>query len=164
MSRIRTATEADLPAVTAIYNQAVLETTATFDLEPRSLEDRRRWLNERDPRHPVLVAEEAGEVVGYASLGPWNRKAAYADTAETSMYVAAPHRGRGVGRALKVALIERARELGMHALIAGVAEGSEASLHLNLSLGFEHVGTLRQVGEKFGRRLDVHLLQLVLED
>ena len=101
-------------------------------------------------------------MVGWASLSRWSERPAYDDTAETSFYVKAEYRGRGIGRALKGAIVAEARRLGFHTLIARVAAESEASLHLNESLGFTHVGTLKEVGKKFGRRLDVHILQMIL--
>jgi L-amino acid N-acyltransferase len=161
--RIRAAEPADAPAIAAIYNEAILTTTATFDTEPKSEEDQRQWFEEHGPRHPVLVAEEDGQVIGWASISRYSDRCAYGDTGETSTYVTESSRGRGVGRALKLALIEEARRLGYYTLIARVADGSEASLHLNESLGFRRVGTLREVGLKFGRRIDVHFLQLMLE-
>jgi L-amino acid N-acyltransferase YncA len=161
---IRRAERADVPAIAAIYNEAILTTTATFDTEPKSLDDRLAWFDARGDRHPVLVAERDGAVVGWSSLSPYSDRCAYDDTAETSFYVAAAHRGRGIGRQLKLATLAEARRLGYHTLIARVAEGSDASLHLNREAGFALVGTLRQVGLKFGRRLDVHILQILLND
>lgn len=115
-----------------------------------------------DGRHPVLVAERDTQVVGWAALSPWSDRPAYADTAESSCYVAEGWRGQGVGRALKERLIEEARRAGLHTILARVAGESAASLHLNESLGFVRIGTMREVGLKFGRRLDVHLMQLLL--
>src|SRR5207302_5439771 len=120
------------------------------------------WFHSHGERHPILVAVRDGTVVGWASLSKWSERPAYDDTAETSFYVKADHRGRGVGRTLKEAIIAEARRLRFHTLIARVAEGSGGSLHLNESLGFVHVGTLKEVGCKFGERLGVHILPLVL--
>ncbi len=159
---IRRATTSDLPAITGIYNDAILNSTATFDTEPKSLEEAAGWLASHGDRYPVLVAELDGEVVGWSSLSQWSDRRAYDGTAETTFYVAAGHRGRGVGRALKAAIIDEARRFGLHSLIARVAEGSDASLHLNESFGFRRVGTLKEVGHKFGRMLDVHILQKML--
>lgn len=161
---IRRATDADLPAMTDIYNEAVRTTTATFDTEPKTIDERRVWFAAHDERHPVLVAECDGRVVGWSSLSRWSDRKAYADTAETTFYVAADSRGRGIGRQLKQAIIDEARRLGFHTLIARVAEESLASLHLNESAGFRRVGTLKEVGRKFGRLLDVHILQLMLNE
>lgn len=160
---IRRATLADAAAIADIYNDAIRTTTATFDTEEKTAEDRETWLRAHDDRHPVFVAERGGSVTGWASLSKWSDRCAYAETAETSFYVAPNHRGGGIGRALKEHLIATARELGMHTLIARVAQESEASLHLNYSFGFVLVGTLREVGWKFGKRLDVHILQLMLK-
>jgi L-amino acid N-acyltransferase len=159
---IRRAGYDDLPAITDIYNEAILTTTATFDTEPKSVEERTDWLQSHDERHPVLVAIVDEKVVGWASLSRWSDRRAYDDTAETTFYVKSRFRGQGVGRKLKDAIIEEARRLRFHTLIARVAEGSEASLHLNESAGFVLVGTLREVGRKFGRLLDVHILQKML--
>jgi len=159
---IRRAEPADAEVIAEIYNEAILTTTATFDTEPKSIEERAQWLQSHDDRHPVLVGVIDGQVVGWASLTAWSDRAAYDDTAETSFYVHSTQRGRGIGRTLKEAIIEEARRLGYHTLIARVAEGSADSLHLNVKAGFVHVGTLKEVGRKFGRLLDVHLLQKML--
>jgi L-amino acid N-acyltransferase len=160
---IRRAELADAPAIAAIYNEAILTTTATFDTETKSVEDRISWLSEHDERHPVIVAESEGQVIGYASLSRWSPRRAYDDTAETSFYVKSGFRGQGIGRRLKEAILEEARRLKFHSVIARVAQGSEESLHLNLSMGFVLVGTLKEVGLKFGKRLDVHVLQKMIE-
>lgn len=160
---IRRAELSDLEAITAIYNEAILTTTATFDTEPKAAAERLAWFHSHDERHPILVALLDGQVVGWASLSRWSERPAYDDTAETSFYVHAHRRGRGIGRALKEAIINEASRLRFHSLIARVAEGSEASLHLNETFGFVHVGTLREVGRKFGRLLDVHILQKMLQ-
>jgi phosphinothricin acetyltransferase len=159
---IRRAELADVEAITEIYNEAILTTTATFDTEPKAAAERLQWLQAHDERHPVLVAVMEGKVVGWASLSKWSERRAYEATAETSFYVKAEFRGKGVGRKLKEATVEEARRLGFHTLIARVAQGSDESLHLNKSVGFVHVGTLKEVGRKFDRLLDVHLLQKML--
>jgi len=161
---IRRATLADAAAIADIYNEAILTTTATFDTETKTVAEREQWLRSHDERHPVLVAVVEERVVGWASLTRWSDRTAYADTAETSVYVHSTQRGRGIGRKLKSAIIEEARRLGYHTLIARVAEGSSESLHLNENAGFVLVGTLKQVGRKFGKLLDVHLLQKMLNE
>jgi L-amino acid N-acyltransferase len=160
---IRRAELADAPAIAAIYNEAILTTVATFDVETKSVEERIEWLSRHDERHPVLVAEVEGQVIGWISLSRWSDRRAYDDTAETSFYVKSEFRGQGVGRRLKEVIIDQARRLGYHSLIARVAQGSEQSLHLNLSMGFALVGTLKEVGRKFGKLLDVHVLQKMLD-
>lgn len=161
---IRRAELGDLEAITAIYNEAIETLTATFDTEPKVLEERRAWLEQHDERHPVLVACQDGTVVAWSALSRWSERKAYADTVETTTYVRAEYRGLGIGRTLKEAVLRTAKSLGFHTVIARVAEESLASLHLNESMGFRRVGTLKQVGRKFGRLLDVHLLQLMLDD
>jgi L-amino acid N-acyltransferase len=160
---IRPADLADAEAIAEIYNEAILTTTATFDIEPKDVAERAEWLRSHDDRHPVLVALIDNKVVGWSALTQWSNRPAYDETAETSFYVRSEFRGRGIGRQLKAATIEEARRLGFHSLIARVAEGSEESLHLNRSMGFVHVGTLKEVGRKFGRLIDVHILQLLLK-
>lgn len=109
------------------------------------------------------MAEVDGRVVGWASLTCWSDRRAYDDTGETSFYVASESRGPGIGRQLKLAIIDEARRIGFHSLIARVAEGSGESLHINESVGFSRVELLKEVGMKFGRRLGVHILQLMLD-
>jgi phosphinothricin acetyltransferase len=159
---IRRAAKTDLEGITKIYNEAIRTTTATFDTEPFTVLERVPWFDAHDSKHPILVAELDGSVVGWAALSKWSERAAYTDTAETSFYVKAELRGRGIGRKLKGAIIDEARQLGFHTLIARVANRSQESLHLNESFGFTHVGTLKEVGRKFGKLLDVHILQKML--
>ena len=159
---IRRAELADAEAITEIYNEAILATTATFDTEAKEVGERIEWLKLHDDRHPVLVALSENKIVGWSALSRWSERRAYDDTAETSFYVRSDFRGRGIGRKLKEATIEEARRLGLHTLIARVAEGSEESLHLNASMGFFYVGTLKEVGRKFDRLIDVHILQKML--
>jgi L-amino acid N-acyltransferase YncA len=160
---IRKANPEDIDAITEIYNEAILTTTATFDTEPKSTADQLKWFQSHDERHPILVALLDGKIVGWASLSKWSDRRAYDDTAESSFYVKSEFRGRGVGRMLKDAIVEEARRLHFHTLIARVAEGNPESLHLNESAGFVHVGTLKEVGRKFGKLLDVYILQKMLE-
>ena len=108
------------------------------------------------------MAEVDGTLVGWACISPWSDRAAYNITGETSFYVKSEFRGRGIGRKLKSHIAAEARRLGYHSLIARVAEGSDASLHINKSAGYKHVGTMREVGRKFGKLLDVHILQKIL--
>src|SRR5690242_7387290 len=173
--RVRDATEADLPGIFAIYDREVLTGTATFDTPPKTAEQRRERFNAspRD-RYCVLVAvKESGEeikeesrhpIIGWARLYPWSPRKAYDRTAELGIYVHHEHRGRGVGRALMTALTQRAREAGVDVLIARVVEGNPASLALHESTGFKTIGVMRRVGEKFGRILDVRLLDLHLDE
>jgi L-amino acid N-acyltransferase len=159
---IRPATLNDLPAIRDIYNHYVLTSTCTFQLEPDTEAERLAWFQERSPLHPVTVAEVSGEVLGWASLSPWNKRAAYARSVEASVYVRADCQRRGVGRALLGDLVERARALGHHVVIGGACTEHPASISLQERLGFEPVACFREVGHKFGRWLDVAYLQRVL--
>ncbi|MGO4956202.1 N-acetyltransferase family protein [Luteococcus sp. Sow4_B9] len=159
--QIRAATHEDLPVITEIYNEAGVGTTASYDLEPVSVENRRVWLDERiNGGTPVLVAEDDGTVLGYASYGTFRDKAGYAHTVEHSVYVARGARALGVGRMLMLALIDRARGDGVHAMIGVLDADNEASVHFHEKLGFVEVGRLPQVGRKFDRWLDAVFMQL----
>ncbi|MEX2219271.1 MAG: N-acetyltransferase family protein [Phycisphaerales bacterium] len=161
---VRDAREADLPAIFEIYHEQVLHGTATFDTEPKGPEAQREWLlaHPRE-RYPVIAAEEMGRVVGWARLHPWSERCAYRRSAENSVYVHPQWRGRGVGRLLLTELIDRARRAGVAVLLARIAEGNPASIALHERAGFERIGTMRRVGEKFGRVLDVELMQMHLD-
>lgn len=152
---LRTATAADAAAVTDIYNQAVLTTTASFDIEPKSVENRRQWLVERPPRHPVIVAEQDGEVVAWGALSRFSERPAYDATTEISIYVDGAHHRQGLGRALTIALLDAAPGLGLHSILARICTENAGSIALVRSLGFVEAGTVHEVGRKFGRWLDV---------
>ena len=160
--RIRLATIADAEAIRSIYNLEVLETTHTFDLVPRTLEEQEQWLISRLGALAVLVAEDAGEVVGFSSLSSYRDRPAYRTTVEDSVYVARSHQGRGVGRLLLSEILETARQRGFHTVMARVVGGHQASINLHASLGFGVVGIEREVGRKFHRWLDVVLMQRML--
>ena len=159
---VRPATEADVPAILGIYNEAVLHTTATFDIEPQTLDERLQWFRETKPPHCVIVAEEVGEVVGWGCLRGYRPKVAYRFTAENSVYVHEDYRGRGIGALLLAELIERAKAGGFHTVMAGVTEGNPVSEALHRRFGFAEAGRDREVGYKFERWLDVVWMQLML--
>ena len=161
---IRLARIDDLDSITAIYNEAIKKTTATFDVSPRLINQQAQWFEEHTgTRYPLYVAELNKVVVGWASLSPWSKRDAFKDTAEISFYVNINHQGKGIGTALMREIISAARLIGFHALLAQITEGSEASIHISRSLGFSHVGFLREVGKKFGKTLDVCLYELLLD-
>jgi phosphinothricin acetyltransferase len=157
---IRKAGVGDQTSILEIYNEAVLHTTATFDTEPRTLEQQSAWFGRHGERHPVLVAEEDGEVVGWASLSAWSDRRAYDDTAEISLYVRADKRGRGIGKDLMNAIMEEGRKAELHTVIARIAGENEASVRLHRSAGFVDIGVMREAGRKFGRLIDVRMMQL----
>ena len=160
---IRLATEADLQAINDIYNYYVPRSTCTYQLEPETLEGRQAWFAAHRPeQYPVTVAEEGGEVIGWGSLSKFRDRAAYAPSVEASVYIRHDMHRRGVGRALLEDLIQRARANGFHTLIGGASADQTASVALQESLGFQRVGQFKEVGYKFGQRLDVVFMQLML--
>ncbi len=161
---IRPAARADLPAILDIYNEAVLNTTASYDYEPSTLAARTAWHDEHVAAgYPVFVAEdEDGRVAGWSSLSQFRTRVGYRFTAEDSVYIAAGQRGRGIGKALVPPLIQAARTMGLRAVIAAIDADNAASLRLHEKFGFERVACLKQVGFKFGRWLDVVYLELLV--
>ena len=159
---IRPATEADLQAISDIYNHYVLHDTCTFQIEPETIESRRDWFAAHGERHPVIVAEGRSGVIGWGSLSKFRERAAYDRTVEPSVYLDHRHLGRGLGRVLLVELIDHARRLGYHTVIGGTCSEKTASIKLQAALGFQPVARLREVGFKFGRWLDVEYMQLML--
>ncbi|HEY8566670.1 MAG TPA: GNAT family N-acetyltransferase [Beijerinckiaceae bacterium] len=161
---IEPAREAHLPAILAIHNDAVLTTTAIWDETPVDLENRRALLSDRHARgYPFLVALEDGAVLAYASFGDFRAWAGYRHTVEHSVYVHRDHRGRGVARLLLPPLVEAARRLDKHVMIAGIEAANEASLKLHARFGFREAGRLPEVGTKFGRWLDLVFLHKRLD-
>jgi L-amino acid N-acyltransferase YncA len=163
MTTIRDATEADLADILAITNQAIHETVAVWTITPATLESRRAWFLDRLARgYPVLVAQSEAEVIGFASFGDFRPWDGYLHSVEHSLYVAPGFQGRGAGRALLDALIGRASAMGKHVMIGGIEAENVASIRLHRSAGFVAAGTLRQVGRKFDRWLDLLFMQKIL--
>jgi len=163
MIEIRSATADDIPFITEVYNDAIINTTATFDTEVKSIEDRMLWFNNHDGNHPIIVAENDGVLSGWASLTAWSDRCAYNGTAEVSVYVHKEHRGRGIGKALLEILILKGESKGLHYLLSRIASGNEASIHLHTIFGFRHIGIMKEVGFKFGNYVDVHLMELLFK-
>ena len=159
---IRDASEEDLPVIVKIYNHYVETSTATFDEEPQSLEQRREWFRRHGDRYPVLAAELNGVVVGWAAISPFSDRPAYRLTVEDSVYVHSELTGRGVGSQLLQELIARARRLDYHRIVARIAEENEGSVRLHRRFGFKEVGTMEEVGYKFGHWLNVTIMMLPL--
>jgi len=157
---LRDAQGDDLPAILAIYNEVILNSTAVYAEDPVDLADRRAWFDARDRAgHPVLVAVEDGVAVGFGSFGAWRPWPCYAATVEHSVHIRADRRGRGIGRAVVAALIERAAAAGKHVILGGIDADNAASIGLHRSLGFEEAALHREVGRKFGRWLDLVIMQ-----
>jgi L-amino acid N-acyltransferase len=159
---VRLARPGDAEAIRSIYNLEVTESTVTFDLVPRTVADQLAWLAEHEGVHPAVVAERDGEVVGFGSLAPYRSRPAYATTVEDSVYVRRDQRGNGWGRAILAELVRLATLHGFHSVMARIVGGHEASIALHRACGFELVGVEREVGRKFGRWLDVVLMQRLL--
>jgi L-amino acid N-acyltransferase len=161
---VRPARREDLPAILEIYNEAVLHTTATYDCEPRTLDERAAWFEDH-ARHgyAVFVAVTGGgRVVGWSALNQYRARKGYRFTTENSVYVAADHRGRGIGGRLLAPLIEAARQGGFHVILAGIDAANDASIRLHGAFGFREVARFKEVGFKFDRWLDVVYLELLL--
>ena len=162
MAALRPARLDDADAIRQIYNAEVTTSTVTFDILPRSLDEQRRYLGERSGAHAVIVAEDQGLVVGYGALSAWRSKPAYSTSVEDSVYVHPGHHGQGIGKALLTELLRVATAHGFHAVFARIVGGHEVSIRVHEALGFEVVGTEREVGRKFGRWLDVVVMELLL--
>jgi L-amino acid N-acyltransferase len=160
--QVRLAQLGDAEAIRQIYNLEVTTSTVTFDLVPRSIQEQEAWLSARSGAHAVLVAVQDGEVVGFGSLSPWRDRPAYSTTVEDSVYVRRDRQGTGIGRAVLDELVRTATAHGFHACMARVVGGHEASIALHVACGFEIVGTEKEVGRKFGRWLDVVLMEKLL--
>ena len=161
-SNIRPATEADLPAINEIYNDYVLHSTCTYQEEPSTPDERRAWFAAHDRLHPVVVYEQDGKIVGWASLSRFHPRSAYRNTVENSVYVRPELHGHGIGSLLLAHTIGQARDLGHRTILALIDADQAASIAVHLKFGFQQVAHLRQVGFKFGRWLDVVYLQLLL--
>ncbi|MGE3310761.1 MAG: N-acetyltransferase family protein [Limisphaerales bacterium] len=160
---VRPARRDDCPAILAIYNEAVLTTTASYDVEPWTLERRLEWFDDHTTSgFGIFIAEEGNRAVGWSSLSRFHNRHAYRHTAEVSVYVAGNRRGLGIGTLLLPPLLESARARNLHTLIAAIDGSNEASLRLHARFGFQQVGHFREVGHKFGRWLDVVYLQRFL--
>ena len=159
---VRSATMADAEAICAIYNQGIEDRIATLETELRTADDRREWLVARGPRHPVIVAEVDGRVVGWASLNPFNPRRAYDYVADLSVYVERGWRGKGVGRRLLERLVALARELDYHKIVLAALPFNEAGVALYQRIGFTHVGVYREQGLLDGKWVDVLIMEKLL--
>ncbi|MFI7009456.1 GNAT family N-acetyltransferase [Streptomyces sp. NPDC050145] len=161
---VRPARATDLPPVLAIRNHAIEHGTALWTDTPQTREEGAAWLGDHLERGSAFVAEHAGAVVGFAVYGPWKAYSGFRHTVENSVYVAEGRHGLGIGSALLSALIASARAADLHVMIAGIEAGNAASIRLHERHGFEHAGTVREVGRKFDRWLDLTLMRLPLDE
>jgi phosphinothricin acetyltransferase len=161
MLKVRKGTIKDLKDITEIYNEAIEKTVATFDTEKKTLDQQRIWFNEHGENNPIIVAVKEGVIVGWAALSKYSTRCAYSNTAEISLYVREEYQGKGIGRKLMDEIIKEGEKTNIHVVLARITEGNEVSVHLHKSVGFDNIGTMKEVGQKFGRLLDVHLMQKI---
>ncbi len=161
---IRKAQESDMPELLEIYNYEICNGTATFDLHPKTMEERMVWFREHNKdNHPLIVAELDGKAVAYASLSAYREKEAYAAAVELSIYVSPDYRRRGIARKLMEAILQEAKTRDdIDTVISVITGGNEASVRLHESLGFAYCGCLKGVGVKFGRKQDILNYQLLV--
>ncbi|MHB8065582.1 MAG: GNAT family N-acetyltransferase [Ruminiclostridium sp.] len=159
---IRKAEKSDLLRITDIYNEAVENTTASFDINPQTLEQRAIWFSHYGDSHPLVVCEIDGYIAGYASLSEFRSKEGYKNTCELSVYIDPHYQRRGIGNKLMGYMIELGKEIGFHVIMSGITADNEISIKMHEKLGFEHCGHMKEVGFKFGRYLDCVFYQLII--
>ncbi|MCB8882379.1 N-acetyltransferase [Acidisoma cellulosilytica] len=160
---IRAANEQDLPVILAITNHAITQTTASWQTVPTDLAQRRQWLRDREAAgQPVLVAEIDGDIAGFATYGSFRAYGGYALTVEHSIYVDGRFQGQGLGRAFLTALLDHATAAGMHVMVGAISADNAVSIKLHEQFGFTITGRMPEVGQKFGRWLDLVLMQKTL--
>jgi phosphinothricin acetyltransferase len=162
MVEIKKATINDINAITEIYNDAILNTNATFDTDIKSISEQKKWFKNHGSKNPIIIAELNRQIVGWAALSKYNSKCAYSDTAELSLYVNKNHQGKGIGKELMNYILKKGEKVGIHTVVARITEGNDSSIHLHEKYGFFHVGILKECGFKFGKRLDVYIMQKIL--
>jgi len=161
-THIRKAEKSDIFRITDIYNWAVENTTASFDINPQTVEQRTIWFSHYGDRHPLVVYEIDGYVAGYASLSEFRSKEGYKSTCELSVYIDPNYQRRGIGNKLMEYIIEVGKEIGFHIIMSGITADNEISIKMHEKLGFEFCGHMKEVGFKFGRYLDCVFYQLII--
>lgn len=156
--------EADLPALLAIYNDVIATSTAVYSDQPTTLEERRDWWQARQRQgYPLLAARDESGVVGFATFGDFRSWPGYRHTVEHTVHVRADRRGQGIGSALVRALLPRAAALDKHVMVGGIDAANTGSIRMHERLGFVQAATLREVGRKFDRWLDLMFVQILIE-
>lgn len=163
MINVRHATENDVPAMLEIYNEIILNTTAVWHNEPHTLQMRQEWFAlKQEQGYPVFVAEQNSVLTGFSTIGPFRPWVGYRFTVENSVYVSAENRGQGIAKLLIPPIIEAARQLKLHAIVAGIEATNEASIALHNKFGFIEVAHFKEVGFKFNRWMDLKFLELIV--
>jgi L-amino acid N-acyltransferase len=163
MVTVRYAKESDIPALLEIYNSIIINTTAVWHEEPHTLGMRQEWFAlKKEQGFPVFVAVENDVVIGFSTIGPFRPWFGYRYTVENSVYVAAASRGKGVAKLLMPPIIDAAKELKLHAIVAGIEATNESSIALHQQFGFIEVAHFKEVGFKFNRWMDLKFLELIV--
>jgi phosphinothricin acetyltransferase len=162
MIQIRAAQIGDISVITDIYNDAIANTTATFDTEIKTQEERKDWLQNRTKDFPVIVAIKNNEVVGYAAINHWSPKKGYDLCGEVSFYVKPQFRNQGIGKELLGHLVLLSSNTKLQTIISRITQGNDSSIHLHKINNFDVVGILKKCGNKFGKVIDVTIMQKVL--
>ena len=163
MVTIQTATEQDIPVLLEIYNDIIVNTTAVWHEKPHTLALRQEWFAlKKEQGFPVFTAVEEGKVIGFSTIGAFRPWFGYRYTVENSVYVASNSRGKGVAKLLMPPLINAAKELKLHAIVAGIEATNEASIALHEKFGFTEVAHFKEVGFKFNRWMDLKFLELIV--
>ena len=151
----------DIQSITDIYNQAILETVATFDVNKKTIEEQKKWFKNHGKKNPILVLILKRNIIGFASLSKYSTRCAYSDTAELSLYIKEKYQGKGYGKKLMESIIREGKKVSLHVILSRITEGNEKSVHLHECFDFEYVGKMKEVGFKFGKLLDVYLMQRI---
>ena len=159
MLEIRKALIGDIKEITDIYNEAIKNTNTTFDTIGKTVEEQQVWFKNHGPKNPIIVAVKNDKILGWAALSKYDKKRAYSETAEISLYIKSKYQHQGIGKKLIVELIKEGEKAGLHSIIARITEGNDVSIKLHKSVGFKIIGVMKEVGYKFGKRLDVYLMQ-----
>ncbi len=164
MIHFRPATEDDQSGILTIYNEAVLNTTATFDTDPRTMDAQLEWFRKHKKNHPILVAESEHTIIGWASLSPWSDRCAYDTTVEVSVYIDKDFRGKGIGASLLEQITHEGKKVKNHTVISRISSDNLASIHIHEKAGYSIIGVMKEVGFKFGKFLDVTMMQYLYPD
>lgn len=163
MVTVRLAEKSDIKQITCIYNQGIADRTATLEADEKTIEDRIVWFETHDSRHPILVAESEGNVVGYASLNVFNSRCAYSGVVDFSIYIERSFRGKGAGSILLDALIKKAGQLGYHKLVLSALSHNENGKVLYKKFGFREIGIYKEQGILDGKWIDVLVMEKILD-